>query len=56
MASGMEDIGNFLSQGLEELQSAVLSGPGFTGPEPPSAPEPMPEGPSAPIIEPPDMG
>jgi hypothetical protein len=53
MASGMEDISNFLSQGLEELQSAALSGPAVEAPEAPSAPEPIevPQGPAIPEID-----
>jgi hypothetical protein len=49
----MEDIGNFLSQGLEELQSAVLSGPAVEAPEPPSEPEPefVPQGPAMPEMD-----
>ena len=53
MASGMEDLGNFLSQGLEELQSAALSGPAVEAPEAPSSPEPveMPQSPAMPDMD-----
>jgi hypothetical protein len=51
MPSGLQDISDFLGQGLEELQ-VMTAYMGVTGPEPPSAPEPMPE---MPDVEEPGM-
>lgn len=54
MASGMEDLGNFMAQGLEELQNAVLGAPTVEAPDiQPS--EPMPQAPPIEMGEP-DMG
>jgi hypothetical protein len=54
MASGLQDLTSFWNQGLEELQSAVLSsGPEVEAPEAPSAPEPIeaPQGPAMPEMD-----